>query len=339
MSQRTPEWNRLGDDGRSIDASGPADAVMQRVSYVADLAERPGTVQTAGIKALTPSPPKSVPPPTFTFKLIMLAVVVTPFLGLLFAIWQLWDRVVGWDDLLLLVGLYIPISLGVTAGFHRMLTHNSFVAHAPTKFALLVLGSMAIEGSCIRWAADHRLHHQMSDKEGDPHSPTEGLWHAHLGWLFAGKRADPAYFCAALRRDPIISFVDRTFFLWVALGLLIPFLIGGWQGLIWGGLVRVFFVHHVTWSVNSVCHTWGARPYATEDRSRNNWIVGLLAMGEGYHNNHHRWPRAAIHGMDRWQFDASAWLIQVLEGLHLARNVCRISRETRLRSIRSAAGA
>lgn len=269
-----------------------------------------------------------------TFTIIMLMVVVAPFLALLFAIWQLWDRAVGWGDVLLLVGLYVPVSLGVTVGFHRMLTHKSFAAHPPTKFVLLALGSMAIEGSCIGWTADHLLHHQMSDRKGDPHSPTEGLWHAHLGWLFGSQRADPVYYCPALLRDPISSFVDRTFLLWVALGLLIPFLIGGWQGLIWGGLVRVFFVHHVTWSVNSVCHTWGARPYATEDRSRNNWVVGLLALGEGYHNNHHRWPRAAIHGMDRWQLDASAWLIQVLEKLHLARNVCRIPLETRLRSNR-----
>ncbi len=273
------------------------------------------------------------------FKIVMTFVVVAPFVALLFAVWQLWDRGVGFKDVVLLVGTYIPISLGVTAGFHRMLTHKSFVAHPIVKFLLLVLGSMAIEGNCIGWAADHLLHHQLSDKKGDPHSPTEGLWHAHLGWLFRGKRADSDFYCSALLRDPVIAFVDRTFFVWAGLALVLPFLIGGWHGLIWGGLVRVFFVHHVTWSVNSVCHTWGARPYATQDRSRNNWLVGLLAMGEGYHNSHHRWPRAAIHGMDRWQFDASAWLIQVLEKVHLARNVCRISRDIRLRDARNAAPA
>jgi stearoyl-CoA desaturase (delta-9 desaturase) len=270
----------------------------------------------------------------YVFKIVMVTVVVAPFLALLVALWQLWDRAVGWGDVLLLIGTYIPVSLGVTAGFHRMLTHKSFVGHPVTKFLLLVLGSMAIEGNCIGWAADHLLHHKLSDKAGDPHSPTEGLWHAHLGWLFDGKQADPEFYCPSLLRDRIIVFVDRTFFLWAALGLLIPFLIGGWQGLIWGGLVRVFFVHHITWSVNSVCHTWGARPYATDDRSRNNWAVGLLAMGEGYHNSHHRWPRAAIHGMDRWQFDASAWLIQILERLHLASDVYRIPLETRLRTAR-----
>ena len=275
----------------------------------------------------------------YAFKCVLAFVVVAPFVAVLLAMWQLWDRGLDRTDLLLLAGTYVPISLGVTAGFHRMLTHKSYVAHPVIKVALLILGSMAIEGPCIGWAADHLLHHQLSDQEGDPHSPTEGLWHAHLGWLFGGKQADAAFYCPALLTDPAISFVDRTFFIWAALGLVIPFLIGGWQGLIWGGLVRVFFVHHVTWSVNSVCHTWGARPYATNDRSRNNWFVGLLAMGEGYHNSHHRWPRAAIHGMDRWQFDASAWLIQVLERLHLARDVRRVSLEARLRSGRSGANA
>ena len=275
----------------------------------------------------------------YAFKCVLAFVVVAPFVAVLLAMWQLWDRGLDRTDLLLLAGTYVPISLGVTAGFHRMLTHKSYVAHPVIKVALLILGSMAIEGPCIGWAADHLLHHQLSDQEGDPHSPTEGLWHAHLGWLFGGKQADAAFYCPALLKDPTISFVDRTFLIWAALGLVIPFLIGGWQGLIWGGLVRVFFVHHVTWSVNSVCHTWGARPYATNDRSRNNWFVGLLAMGEGYHNSHHRWPRAAIHGMDRWQFDASAWLIQVLERLHLARDVRRVSLEARLRSGRSGANA
>ena len=266
------------------------------------------------------------------YQLGLALVVVIPFVALLVAVRQLWDQAVGWTEVVLLVGMYLPISLGVTAGFHRMLTHKSFVAHPIVKLVLLVLGSMAIEGNCIGWAADHLLHHQRSDKRGDPHSPTEGLWHAHVGWLFGGTQADPAVYCSALRKDRVITFVDRTYWLWVLLSLAIPFLVAGWQGLIWGGLVRIFFVHHVTWSVNSVCHTWGTRPYATDDRSHNNWFVGILAMGEGYHNSHHRWPRAAIHGMDRWQFDVSGWLIQLLEKVHLARDVCRISLETRLRS-------
>jgi stearoyl-CoA desaturase (delta-9 desaturase) len=265
-------------------------------------------------------------------KALVGVVVVAPFVALLVAAHQLWDHGIGWKDVALLVGTYIPISLGVTVGFHRLLTHKSFQAHPIVKFVLLGCGSMAIEGNCIGWAADHLLHHQLSDQDGDPHSPTAGFWHAHLGWLFDGQQADPDFYCPSLRKDPIIAFVDRTFPLWVVLSLAIPFAIGGWEGLLWGGLVRVFFVHHVTWSVNSVCHTWGSRPYATADRSHNNWLVGILGMGEGYHNNHHRWPRAAIHGMDRWQFDASAWLIQLLEKLRLATDVRRISWETRQRT-------
>ncbi len=265
------------------------------------------------------------------YRLVLVLVVLVPFVALLLAMHQLWDHGVGWTEVLLLVGMYLPISLGVTAGFHRMLTHKSFVAHPIVKFTLLVMGSMAIEGNCIGWASDHLLHHQLSDKKGDPHSPTEGLWHAHVGWLFNSTQADRDFYGSALSKDPIIAFVDRTYVAWVVLSLLIPFAIAGWQGLIWGGLVRIFFVHHVTWSVNSVCHTWGTRPYATDDRSHNNWFVGILAMGEGYHNNHHRWPRAAIHGMDRWQIDVSGWLIQLLEQLHLVGDVCRISLDTRLR--------
>ena len=145
------------------------------------------------------------------FKIVIALVVVAPFLALVLAVWQLWDRGVGWTDVMLLVGTYVPISLGVTAGFHRMLTHRSFVAHPIVKFSLLALGSMAIEGNCIGWAADHLLHHQLSDKKGDPHSPTEGLWHAHLGWLFADTRADANFYCAALFRDPVINFVTGLF--------------------------------------------------------------------------------------------------------------------------------
>ncbi len=262
---------------------------------------------------------------------MVLAVVTIPFVALGVAIWQLWGRLVTGADLALLVGMYVPISLGVTAGFHRMLTHRSFNAHPVVQFALLVLGSMGVEGSAIQWAADHLKHHALSDQEGDPHSPVEGLWHSHLGWLFEPTHADPRVYGKHLLKDPIIHLVDRTFLVWVVLSLLIPLAIGGWQGLLWGGLVRIFLVHHVTWSVNSVCHTFGKRSYETTDRSHNNWVVGLLAMGEGWHNNHHAFPRAAIHGMDRLQMDASAWLITGLERVHLASEVVRVPAEQRTR--------
>jgi stearoyl-CoA desaturase (delta-9 desaturase) len=257
----------------------------------------------------------------------VLVVVVAPFVATAVAIVQLWQWAVTWRDLALLIGMYLPISLGVTAGFHRMLTHRSFRAHPVVRAVILILGSMAVEGTAITWAANHLKHHALADKEGDPHSPVDGLFHAHLGWLFTTDDADPRVYCRHLPKDPVVVFVDRTFLLWVALSLLIPFAIGGWSGLLWGGLVRMFYVHHITWSVNSVCHTFGRRTFETTDRSRNQWTIGLLALGEGWHNNHHAFPRSAIHGLDRWQFDASAWLIAGLERLGFARDVQRIAPE------------
>jgi len=278
----------------------------------------------------SPPPPGTVnglPPIELARRAAVLVVVVGPFIATAYAVWLLWQWAVDWSDLALLVAMYLPISLGVTAGFHRMLTHRSFRAHPVVRALLLIFGSMAVEGSAITWAANHLKHHALADKEGDPHSPVDGLFHAHLGWLLTTEDADPKVYCRHLLKDPVIVFVDRTFLLWVALSLIIPFAIGGWTGLLWGGLVRIFYVHHVTWSVNSVCHTFGKRTFETTDRSRNQWTVGLLAFGEGWHNNHHAFPRSAIHGLDRWQFDASAWLIQTLERLGLARDVQRIAPE------------
>jgi stearoyl-CoA desaturase (Delta-9 desaturase) len=257
-------------------------------------------------------------------KALVLVAVVAPFLATAIAVQQLWERAVTWRDLALLFGMYLPISLGVTAGFHRMLTHRSFRAHPAVRAVILIFGSMAVEGPAIGWAANHLKHHALADKEGDPHSPVDGLVHAHLGWLFNHEQADPNVYCRSLLRDPVVVFVDRTFPLWVILSLVIPFAIGGWTGLLWGGAVRMFFVHHVTWSVNSVCHTFGRRAFATPDRSRNQWMVGLLGMGEGWHNNHHAFPRSAVHGLDRWQLDVSAWVIAAFERVGLATDVQRI---------------
>jgi stearoyl-CoA desaturase (delta-9 desaturase) len=260
-------------------------------------------------------------------KTVVLATVIAPFVATLFAIVQVWQWAVTWSDLILLVVLYVPISLGVTAGFHRMLTHRSFQARPVVRGALLVLGSMAVQGPAITWAANHLKHHALADKPGDPHSPVEGLVHAHLGWLLRGENADPGVYCRHLLRDPVVVFVNRMTVVWVVLGLLIPFAVGGWTGLLWGGLVRIFLQHHITWSVNSVCHTFGRRAFETADRSRNQWMVGLLALGEGWHNNHHAFPRSAAHGLDRWQLDLSARLITTLEWLRLATNVQRIAPE------------
>src|SRR6266568_3065784 len=257
-------------------------------------------------------------------KIVMLLVVVLPFLATLFATWLLWQRAVNWTDIVLLIAFNVLAGLGVTVGYHRMLTHRSFQPHPVVKFIFLVLGSMALEGPAIEWAATHTKHHSQADREGDPHSPVEGFFHAHLGWLFKDSMADPNVYCRHLLKDPIVMFVSRTFLLWVALSLLIPFAIGGWHGLLWAGLVRIFLAHHVTWSVNSVCHTFGKREFETNDQSRNEWVVGLLAMGEGWHNNHHAFPRSAFHGLHWWQFDLSGYIVIILERFGLIDDVYRI---------------
>jgi stearoyl-CoA desaturase (Delta-9 desaturase) len=268
----------------------------------------------------------------FFYKIGVLVVVIVPLLATGLAIRLLWERAVHWPDLVLLATLYVFIAIGVTVGYHRMLTHRSFVPHPAVKFLLLVLGSMALEGDAIKWTATHLKHHALADREGDPHSPVDGFFHAHLGWIFAETDADPRRYCRHLLKDRLVVFVSRTNVLWIVLAMAIPFtiggLFGGWAGaltgLLWGGLVRQFLTHHVTWSVNSVCHTFGKRAFATNDRSRNEWIVGLLGFGEGWHNNHHAFPRSAFHGLRWWQFDCAGYVIRVLERLRLAHDVYRI---------------
>jgi stearoyl-CoA desaturase (delta-9 desaturase) len=258
-------------------------------------------------------------------KVVVLFVVIVPLLATAFAIWLLWERAVHWSDLALLATMYSLIALGVTVGFHRMLTHRSFRPHPVVKCLLLILGSMSIEGPALQWAATHIKHHALSDREGDPHSPVDGFFHAHIGWFFGNGEGDPNIYCPHLAKDRVVVFISRTAILWYVLALAIPFAIGGWTGLLWGGLVRVFLTHHVTWSVNSVCHTFGKREFETTDRSRNEWLVGLLGFGEGWHNNHHAFPRSAFHGLHWWQFDFSGYVIWTLERIGLARDVYRVS--------------
>ncbi len=261
------------------------------------------------------------------YKGIVLVVVVVPLLATVFAMYLLWQRAVHPSDVILLLGMYTITALGVTIGYHRMLTHRSFQPHPIIKFLFLVMGSMALEGPALEWAATHTKHHAQADREGDPHSPLEGFFHAHIGWMFQDITADPHVYCHHLVKDPIVVFVSRTFLLWVGLSLLVPFLLGGWTGLLWGGLIRICLAHHVTWSVNSVCHTFGKREFETTDQSRNEWLVGLLAFGEGWHNNHHAFPRSAFHGLHWWQFDVSGYIIWTLERVGLVKDVYRITPE------------
>jgi stearoyl-CoA desaturase (delta-9 desaturase) len=257
-------------------------------------------------------------------RVFVLIIVITPLLGTVLAICLLWQHAVNWSDLALLAVMYSLNMLGVTIGYHRMLTHRSFQPHPVVKTIFLVLGSMSAEGPAIEWAASHIKHHALADRQGDPHSPLDGFFHAHLGWLFNGL-ADPNVYCHHLVKDRIVVFISYTFWVWLILSFVIPFMIFGWTGLLWGGFVRIFLVQHVTFSVNSVCHMFGKQDFETNDQSHNEWIVGLLAFGEGWHNNHHAFPRAAFQGLHWWQFDLSGYIIWMLERLGLVHDVYRIS--------------
>ncbi|HEY8745555.1 MAG TPA: acyl-CoA desaturase [Chloroflexota bacterium] len=250
--------------------------------------------------------------------------VVVPIAAVVVAIVQLWQHAVYGKDLALLAGTYFFVAMGVTIGYHRFLTHRGFRAPRWLKLLLLILGNMSLEGTPVTWASTHLEHHAKSDREGDPHSPLEGFFHAHVGWIFDGFTSNTAKYGSWLLDDPIVMFVTRTSWLWDVLSFAIPFAIDGWRGLIWGGLVRMFLVHHVTWSVNSVCHVFGKRPFRTGDRSTNNWLVGLLAGGEGWHNNHHAFQRSAYHGLFWWQFDLSGIIIRTLELMHVISEVQKV---------------
>ena len=258
-------------------------------------------------------------------RFICLLVVVVPLMGTLLAIALLWQQALHVSDLVLLVTLYSLTTFGVGVGFHRMLSHRSFRPHPVVKLFLLILGSMAFQGPPLEWAATHIKHHALTDRPGDPHSPVEGLFHAHMGWLFKDSLSDPRVYCRHLLNDKLVIYISWMTPLWFALSLAIPFLLGGWSGLLWGGLVRIFLVNHVFYSVNSIGHTFGRRPFETKDRSHNVSLLALLSFGEGWHNTHHAFPRAAILALHWWQVDLCGALIWVLERLRLADEVHRIS--------------
>jgi stearoyl-CoA desaturase (delta-9 desaturase) len=279
-----------------------------------------------------------------------LGAVVLPFIAAIAAVILLWNRLVSVTDLAILAGMYLLTAVGVTVGYHRLLTHRSFQAHRPTQYLFAVLGSMAVQGSVIAWVADHRKHHAHTDREGDPHSPhvghgsgvggvLRGLLHAHMGWLLSGHgRADWKRYAPDLCEDPVMRAINRNFVPLTTLSLLLPALaglglggpLGAATGLLWGGLVRVFLVHHVTWSVNSVCHFLGSRRFETGDHSTNVFWLALPSLGESWHHNHHAFPRSAEHGLRWYEVDPSSLLIRALERLGLAWDVVRIPRERQL---------
>jgi len=258
-------------------------------------------------------------------QIVTLVGALGPLIATLGALVMAWEWLVTWRDLSLLVGMYFLTGIGLTVGYHRMLTHRSFRAHPVVRFCLLALGCMAGHTDPVRWAAIHIQHHAYSDDEGDPHSPLTSLFHAHFGWIYAGINPQPTIYGKWLLKDAQVLFFQRTFLLWVATGFIVPLALGGWHGLLWGGAVRMFLSHHITFSVNSICHTFGQRPFETGDRSTNQWLVGLLALGEGWHNNHHAFPRSAFHGLHWWQIDLSAYVILLLEAVGLVWQVQRVS--------------
>lgn len=268
-----------------------------------------------------------------------------PAAALGFGVWTAWGGALHWHDLVVLLITYTLTGLGITVGYHRLLTHRSFKTTRGVRAVLAVLGSMAVEGAPIDWVATHRKHHRFSDADGDPHSPHDGhaagrhgalrgLLHAHIGWTFrGGDRANPAHYAKDLVADPDLRFISRTFPLWVVAGLVVPFglgialtgsVAGGLSGMLWGGAVRVFVLHHATFSINSLCHVFGRRPYDTGDESRNLAWLAPLSFGESWHNNHHAFPTSARHGLGRGQVDPGAWFIGGLERLGLAWDVIRI---------------
>lgn len=283
-----------------------------------------------------------------TEKAVNLGAVVVPFLATLAAVVLLWNDLVGISDVAIAATMYLLTAIGITVGFHRLLTHRSFQTSKPLEYAFAVLGSMAVQGPVISWVADHRKHHAHTDAEGDPHSPhvghgegvrgvLAGLWHAHSGWLMSSQgRADWRRYAPDLYEDSGMRSIARNFVSLVFASLAIPALAGyavtgtvagAATALLWGGLVRIFFVHHVTWSVNSVCHFFGSRRFDTSDRSTNVFWLAIPSLGESWHHNHHAFPRSAVHGLRRREVDISALFIGAMERVGLARKVVRISTE------------
>ncbi|MDS0136852.1 MULTISPECIES: acyl-CoA desaturase [unclassified Amycolatopsis] len=296
---------------------------------------------TASVKAARPAPKpvlsgKQTIPELITIRTFLLV----PFLALAVAVPVFWGWGVSWLDLTIAGAFFVVSTLGITVGYHRYFTHGSFRAKRALRIALAVAGGLAAQGPVLVWVADHRRHHAFSDREGDPHSPwlfgtsplalARGFWHAHMGWLFGRDKTNVDRFAPDLAADRDLRVVDRLFPLWVVLSLLLPPLLGGlitlsWWGaltaFLWAGLARISFQHHVTWSVNSICHMIGERPFASRDRSANFWPLAILSMGESWHNTHHADPTSARHGVLRGQLDVSARVIWVFEKLGWAWNV------------------
>lgn len=280
------------------------------------------------------------------------ATVLIPLLGALVGLWQLATGRAGARELAILGVAFLFAELGLGVGFHRFLSHHSFQAVAPVRYALAVLGSMCAEGPLLFWVALHRRHHRYSDHVGDPHSPhlagpglsgrLRGLLHAHVGWLFEHEAIDWGRWVPDLVRDPGLFLIHQLYLVWIALGLVVPagvvgLWLGSWEGaltgLVWGGLIRIFVAHHVTWGVNSFGHVYGAMPFHAKGQARNNALLALVTLGDGWHNNHHAFPSSAAHGLRWWEVDLNYALIKGLALVGLAWDVKRPSDATVQRAL------
>jgi stearoyl-CoA desaturase (delta-9 desaturase) len=305
------------------------------------------------VELTSPAPPRPdiEPEPTSVFDRVLVGVfVAVPLIALVAALPLAWGWGLGWHDVVLAIAFYLISGLGVSMGLHRYFTHGSFKAVRGFKIALAIAGSLAIEKPVITWVADHRRHHKYSDKEGDPHSPwrfgtdwkalARGLAFAHVGWMFEGDITSAEKFCPDWLADSDVSRISRWFPGLVAVSLLAPALIGGlwsmsWPGaataFFWATLVRIAFLHHITWSINSICHTFGKEEFEVRDKSRNVSWLAILSFGESWHNLHHADPTCARHGVVRGQIDIAARMIWLAEKLGLAYDV-RWPDEARLTS-------
>ncbi len=238
-------------------------------------------------------------------------VFVTP-LAIPLAVWT-WMQ--GWattSDVALCVIMYCISGLGITLGYHRLLTHRAFSCQRWFKLFLLVSGTFAMQGGPASWASLHIQHHRFADKDGDPHSPVHGFWHSHCGWIFDDYEPDFRRYGKWLLEDNDVKHISKNYLYYSLLGLLIPFVIGGWVGLLWGGFLRILICSHMTWCVNSVCHKFGYQSYEVKDTSTNNPFVALLTFGEGWHNNHHRFMQMPFFGHRWYEIDMGKWVLQAL---------------------------
>lgn len=299
-------------------------------------------VSTRPLGAPDPAPASEPAAPVVhaSQKLVTVAIVAGPALALAIVIPWLWGSMVNLTDIALCALFYVVTGFGITIGFHRLFTHRGFAPNRALKITLAVLGSMAVEGSATSWVATHRRHHMFSDHEGDPHSPhrygdhgtalLRGLAFSHVGWLFVSDASSASRYAPDMLGDRDLQRIDRLFPVLALASLAIPFgigyalsgtLTGALLTMLWAGLVRMALLHHMTWSVNSLCHTFGRRTNGTSDRSTNLWPLSVISLGDNWHNVHHAHPTWARHGAGRGMVDPSAWLIRRFEQLGWATKV------------------